>query len=95
MGLNDFGDIDETENNSTTNEQTTEELDANTAIDIIERQIYEHASVSSKEINNPPEGGRVHVRGNTVVANTRSLAAVMAVIMTDIDEEEFKEVTKL
>jgi len=95
MGLQDFGDKDESENDSTTDEQTTEKLDADTAIGLIERQIYEHASVSSKETNNPPEGGRVCVRGDTVVANTRSLATVMAVILTNINEEEFKEITEL
>ena len=95
MGLHDFGDKDESENDSTNEDQTTEDLDADTAIDVLERQIYEHASVSTKEINNPPEGGRVHVRGDTVVANTRSLATVMAVIMTDINEEEFKELDEV
>lgn len=95
MGLNDFGSKDEYENNNTTDEQTTEDLDANTAIDVIERNIYEHASVSSQEMENPPEGGRVHVRGDVVVANTRSLASVLAVMLTNLDQDDFKDVEEL
>jgi len=95
MGIDDFMDTDSSENDDEENPQEGDKLDSNTAIDMIDRNIMEQATVLHGEINDLPEGGRVYVQGNKVIADRRRLATVLAIMLTSLPQDEFKDISEL
>lgn len=95
MGLDDFASKDESADSGNSDDETPTDLDADTAIDVIDRAILENAHVSEVEPPFERQGGRVRVHGNTVVADRRTLAVELAKLLTNIDSENFKDLDEL